>query len=232
MSQPPLKLLFIPNAVTAANVAVGFLSMLAAADGRFELAVYLLLVAILLDAADGRLARALKVTSKFGQEMDSLSDTVSFCVAPALLVQRAVLQPLDGVGVLVAVAYVLAGVFRLARFNLTSDVHAKARRTTGVPTPVAAAYLMVLVLVADRVPAAAGAAVVLTMAMLMVSRIPLPELHGRGRVSAALLVGGLCYFAVIAWPNWYTISWWNLWNVVILLTTRAEDRRPELAEET
>ena len=75
------RLFFIPNSVTAANIVVGFVSMLAAADGRFNLAVYLLVCAVLLDMADGLLARKLHVTSKFGQEMDSLSDSLSFCAA-------------------------------------------------------------------------------------------------------------------------------------------------------
>lgn len=230
MGTRPRRLIFIPNAVTAANIAVGFLAMLAAADGRYELSVYLLLVCIFLDMADGRLARALKVTSKFGQEMDSLSDTVSFCVAPAFLVQRAVLAPLEGAGAAFGVIYILAGVFRLARFNLTSDEHSKARKTLGAPTPIAAGYLMALVLMRDHVPAAAGAALVLVMAMLMVSRIQLPELHGRGLVSNMLLIGLANYFALVIWPTWYTVIWWNVWNVAILIAAHRQDRRFELSE--
>ncbi len=230
MRRPPRRLVFIPNAVTAASITVGFLAMLAAADGRYELSVYLLFVCIFLDMADGRLARALKVTSKFGQEMDSLSDTVSFCVAPAFLVQRSVLAPLEGVGVAVAVLYILAGVFRLARFNLTSDEHTKSRKTLGAPTPVAAGYLMALVLMRDQVPVPAGAALVLIMGMLMVSRIQLPELHGKGIVSTMLLIGVANYLALVIWPSWYTVIWWNIWNAVILVTAHRQDRRLELSE--
>ncbi len=232
MDRPPRRLVFIPNAVTAANVAVGFVAMLAAADGRFELAVYLLFVCIMLDMADGRLARALKVTSKFGQEMDSLSDTVSFCVVPAFLVQRAVLQPLEGVGVAVAVSYTLAGVYRLARFNLTSDEHTKARKTLGAPTPIAAGYIMALVLMREHVPAAAGAAIVLVMGMLMISKIQLPELHGKGLVTRLLLVGLMNYVALLIWPSWYTVIWWNVWNALVLVAAHREDRRLELSEST
>jgi CDP-diacylglycerol--serine O-phosphatidyltransferase len=198
---------FVPNAITAANIIVGFVSMLAAADGRFRLAVYLLVVAILLDAVDGRLARMLNATSKFGQEMDSLSDSLSFCAAPAFLVHQAILQPLRGVGVALTVTYVLAGVYRLARFNLTSDFHEKSRWTTGVPTPIAAGYLMALVLMRDQVPLVAAATVVLIMAILMMSRWHLPELMGRGFVPVALVVGIFNYLAVVVWPNWYTVGW-------------------------
>ena len=225
------RLFFIPNSVTAANIVVGFVSMLAAADGRFNLAVYLLLCAILLDMSDGILARKLHVTSKFGQEMDSLSDSMSFCAAPAFLVHQAMLQPLKGFGVAVAVTFVLAGVFRLARFNLISDEHEKGRWTTGVPSPIAAGYVMVLVLMRDQVPVAGAVTLVLVMAMLMVSRWHLPELKGSNLVSSFLLIGMCTYFAVMIWPSWTTIGIWNGWNLVILLAARAEARRDEETRE-
>ena len=232
MDQASRARLFVPNSLTAANIVVGFMAMLAAADDRYQLAVYLMLLAILLDMFDGRIARRLKATSKFGQEMDSFGDSLSFCAAPALLVHRTVLRHLEGVGVVVSVLFLLAGVFRLARFNLTSDVHGKARRTTGLPTPVGASYLMVLVLMRDRISPSVAAIVVLAMALLMISRISLPEMRGKSVVTYALLVGVLNYFAVILWPNWFTIGWWNLWNVVILLVAKGEDRRLEEAESS
>ena len=227
---PQSRLFFIPNSVTAANIVVGFVSMLAAADGRFKLAVYLLVCAVLLDMSDGLLARKLHVTSKFGQEMDSLSDSLSFCAAPAFLVHQAILQPLGGFGVAVAVAYVLAGVYRLARFNLISDEHEKSRWTTGVPTPAAAGYIMALVLMRDQVPVAAAVTLVLVAAMLMVSRWHLPEFKGSGLVTRLLIIGVFTYFAVVLWPSWYTIGIWNAWNVVILLAARAEARRAAVTE--
>ncbi len=228
------RLLFVPNAVTAANIVVGFLAMLAAADGKFRLAVSLLFVAILLDLADGRLARMLGVTSKFGQEMDSLSDSLSFCAAPAFLAHQAILRPLEGFGVGIAVAYVLAGVYRLARFNLTSDEHVKADRTTGVPTPVAAGYLMALVLMRDQIPVPAAATVVLIFAMLMVSRWHLPEMQVRGVMGALFGVGILSFLAVMIWPNWYTIGFWNLTGVTVLFLSRRDETEAddELAESS
>ena len=227
---PQTARLLVPNTVTTANTVLGFLSMLAAADGRFDLAVYLLVFAVLLDTFDGRVARWLKATSKFGQEMDSFSDAVSFCVAPAFLAQRAMLQELAGLGVIVACLYLVAGVFQLVRFNLTSDVHHKARYAMGVPTPIGAGYVMAAVLMRDQISAPVGAVVVLVMALLMISRFPLPEMRGRSLVTYAILVGIANYFVVVFRPNWYTIGWWNLWNVVILLVAKGEDRRLERAE--
>lgn len=216
--------LLAPNLVTAANIVAGFASMLAASDGRYELAVYLLLVAILLDICDGRLARWLRATSPFGQQLDSFSDALSFCAAPAFLAQRAILQPLGAVGAVASVAYLLAGVLRLVRFNLTADIHSKAHRTVGVPTPIGAGYVMALVLMRQEIPTVAASIVVLVLALLMVSRIHLPELSGKGLVSFTLGVGIANYFAVVIWPSWYTVGWWNLWNLVILLAARLEDR--------
>jgi CDP-diacylglycerol--serine O-phosphatidyltransferase len=215
----------VPNLITAANISAGFLSMLAAAEGQYKRAVYLLMLAVLLDLFDGKVARRLKVTSRFGQEMDSFSDAVSFCAAPAFLAHTAILRPLGALGVIVALSYLLSGVLRLARFNLSTDAHSKARSTTGVPTPVGAGYVMALVLMKDEVPVLAAALVLLVMAGLMVSRIHLPEFRGKSAVSVALLVGILNYFAVVLWPNWYTVGWWNLWNLVILLVAKSEDRR-------
>jgi CDP-diacylglycerol--serine O-phosphatidyltransferase len=218
-----------PSAVTSANIAAGFMAMVAAADGRFELSVYLLVIAILCDVLDGTIARLLGATSDFGQEMDSFSDAISFGVAPALLVYLAVLRPLGFWGLVVSLVYLLAGVTRLTRFVLTSDAHVKELRTTGVPIPVAASYLMASVLMRDSMSSQAVAAVVLVMALLMVSRIRLPSLKGKNIVSAMLLVGIVNYLLVVSSPSWITIGWWNLWNACILLVAKVQANRVEPA---
>lgn len=224
--RPPLPpKAWIPNLVTAANIAVGFTSMLVAAEGRFELAVYMLLACIFLDMGDGRLARGLKATSELGRELDSFCDLISFGAAPAFLLYRATLSKLGWVGGAAAVLYLLAGLYRLARFNLSSDPHAKARRTLGVPIPIGAGYLMATVLMRDHLRPSWAAAVALAMAVSMVSRWRLPDLKGKGLVSALLLVGILNYLAVIARPGWPTILWWNFWNLLIVLAAWREDRR-------
>ena len=233
MLSPDSRLRWLaPNLITAANITAGFLSMLAAAEGQFERSVYLLLLAVLLDLFDGKVARRLNVTSRFGQELDSFSDSLSFCAAPAFLAHRAILQSLGTIGVLVAVTYLLAGVLRLARFNLTADAHSKARSTNGVPTPVGAGYVRALVLMRDQISVPVAALVLVVVAGLMVSHFPLPEFRGKSTVTVALLVGILNYFAVVVWPNWYTVGWWNFWNVVILLVARGEDRRFQEAGST
>jgi len=220
---PPRGML--PAALTAANICLGFASLLETAAGRYDRAVHLLVLAVLLDTLDGRVARWLRATSIFGKQLDSFCDVLSFGAAPAFLVFHAQLRPLGAPGLAVALAYLLAGVFRLARFNLLADPHAKARRTLGLPIPIGAGYLMALTLMRDRVPEVAGAMTVVLVTSLMLSRWRLPELRGAGVVTAALLVGIVSYLAVVVWPNWYSVIWWNGWNLVILVLARREDRR-------
>jgi CDP-diacylglycerol--serine O-phosphatidyltransferase len=224
LPRPPVRLL-APNAVTAANIASGFSSMLAAADGRYELAVYLLLLAMTLDISDGLVARMLDATSEFGQEMDSFSDALSFGVAPAFLLQRAVLEPLGLFGIVVSVVYVLCGILRLTRFVLTTGAHDKTLRTDGVPIPVAAGYVMATVLMRDEIPPMVAAGVALLFAVLMISHWRLPNLTGRTVVTVLMLVGIVNYFALVFRPGWPTVVWWNVWNVVILVVARVQERR-------
>ena len=216
---------WVPGIVTAANISCGFASMFLAAEGRYNLAVYLLAVALLLDLLDGRLARLLNATSEFGKQLDSFSDALSFGAAPAFLIQRAVLQPMGAIGYTVAGIYLLAVVLRLARFNLTSDPHEKAKRTTGLPCPISASYLIVAVLMRGQFEPIWGAALVLVVALPLVSRIKLPDLKGKNTVSAMLLVGLCNFIAVIIFPSWRLILWWNIWNALILIAARLEDRR-------
>ena len=216
-----------PSAVTSANIAAGFMAMVAAADGRFELSVYLLVVAILCDVLDGTIARLLGATSEFGQEMDSFSDAISFGVAPALLVYLAVLRPLGFWGLVVCLIYLLAGVTRLTRFVLTSDAHSKELRTTGAPIPAAASYLMAAVLMRDSMSVQAVALLVLVMSLLMVSKIRLPSLKGKNIVTAMMLVGIVNYIFFVFRPSWFTFGWWNVWNAAILVVAKFQSTRLE-----
>lgn len=221
---------WLPSAVTAAGMTTGLIAMVLIAERRYEAAVSMLVLAIVLDILDGRLARWLRATSRLGQQLDSFNDAITFGAAPALLVVMATLRPLGFFGVLVAVTYLLAAVFRLARFNLTTDPHEKSETTLGVPSPIGAGYMMALALMRDELPAAAAAVVVLLVAVSMVSRWSLPAFTGRGPVVVALGVAIVNYLAFVVWPNWYTVIWWNLWNLVILALARRRERR--LALET
>lgn len=199
--------------------------MLAATAGDYDGAVRLLVAAIFCDLFDGQLARRLQATSRFGQQLDSLADALSFGAAPALLVYLALLRPLGPWGIAAAMVFVMAGVLRLARFNVTADAHVKDRRTMGVPIPVGAGYAMAVALMRDHLTPLEGAATLVVMALLMVSRVRLPQIKKSSAVTLLIVIGIGNYLAVVAWPSWTTVIWWNLWNVVILATAALEERR-------
>jgi CDP-diacylglycerol--serine O-phosphatidyltransferase len=219
------KWLWVPSLATGANVACGFGSMFLAADGRYNLAVYLLFAAIFFDVLDGRLARLLRATSEIGKQLDSFSDALSFGAAPAFLIQKAIFPSAGWIGFAAATIYLLAVVYRLARFNLTSDTHEKARRTVGVPCPVGASYLMAAVMMRDQLEPIWGVGLTLFMAVMVVTHWSLPELKGKSIVTFMMIVGVFNYYAVIFHPGWRAIIWWNIWNALILVAAHLEDRR-------
>lgn len=207
----------IPNAVTLTNIALGFLSMVAAARGHFERAVILLFCAALCDLADGKLARALDATSKFGMELDSLSDMVSFGIAPAVLVYLAVLSPLGPVGMAIAIAYPLCGAIRLARFNSDSSGIGKVT-FLGCPIPIAASYLLSMVLVRDALSIWIVAGGTLVMAGAMVSTLKVPKFRrGEGLPQWTMFVGLAAFIAFLARPSALTWHIWNGWNFTLIV---------------
>ncbi len=132
----------VPNAITAAALCAGLTGIRFAIAGDWEKAVLAIVVAGVLDGIDGRIARLLKAQSRFGAELDSLADNVSFGVAPALVLYLWSLQDLPRVGWFAALAFAIACALRLARFNARIDLIDEPRKAagfyTGVPAPVGA----------------------------------------------------------------------------------------------
>ncbi len=132
----------VPNAITAAALCVGLTGIRYAIAGEFEKSVLAVILAGMLDGIDGRAARLLKAQSRFGAELDSLADSISFGVAPALIIYLWTLQELPRLGWFAALAFAICCVLRLARFNaridLPEDPHKSAGFLTGVPAPVGA----------------------------------------------------------------------------------------------
>ncbi len=217
-----------PNIITGANIAAGFAAMIMAGQGRFVPAVYLLFFSLVFDTLDGTIARRLGATSEFGQELDSFSDAISFGAAPAYLAYQALFWQLGIAGYLLSLTFLLAAVYRLARFVLTSDAHDKERRTSGVPAPIAASYIMALVLMRNEISIFAAILVTLFFSGMMVSHLRLPNLKGKNIVTMMMLVGVVNYSAVVLKPCWLTIVWWNIWNALIFFTAYSQDRSLEL----
>lgn len=137
------KSFVIPSLITMVAIFCGFLAIISAIKGDFVYSVHCVIVAMVLDALDGRVARRLNATSEFGREFDSLSDIVSFGVAPAVLVYSWAFSTLaDEFGVLVCFIFVVCSATRLARFNVVAASEDTTGGFSGLPTPAAAAVLV------------------------------------------------------------------------------------------
>jgi CDP-diacylglycerol--serine O-phosphatidyltransferase len=177
----PMRVL-IPNLLTLFGLALGLTAIRFSDEGRLDLAVIAVVAAAVLDGLDGRVARMLRGTSRFGAELDSLADFVNFGVAPALILYHAVLGQAPSLGWLAALVFATAMALRLARFNVALDDLSrpewKKNFFTGVPAPAGAItgmlplYLVKLGLgeLPGFVPL--SVAYVLAIAFLMVSMLP------------------------------------------------------------
>jgi len=135
----------IPNLVTLLALCAGLTAIRMAIDARYELAIGAILLAAVLDALDGRLARMLKATSRFGAELDSLADFVNFGVAPAVILYVWAFAAVPSLGWLAALIFALCTALRLARFNTELDETVPRWRTayaTGVPAPAGAIVVL------------------------------------------------------------------------------------------
>lgn len=132
----------LPNAITAAALCAGLTGVRFAVEGEWRFAILAIVLAGVLDGMDGRIARLLNAQSRFGAELDSLADSLSFGMAPALILYIWSLQYLDRFGWFAALAFAICCALRLARFNARIDVedqpHKSAGFLTGVPAPVGA----------------------------------------------------------------------------------------------
>ena len=140
--RPPLRkgVYLLPNLFTTGGLLCGFYAIIATIKGDFRVAATAVLIALIFDALDGRIARMTKTSSQFGAEYDSLSDLVAFGVAPGVLAYRWALEPWGAWGWLVAALYVVCGALRLARFNVqTAEVDKDS--FVGLPIPAAAAVI-------------------------------------------------------------------------------------------
>ncbi len=210
---------FVPNAITAAALCSGLTGIRFAIGGDYQRAVQAIILAGLLDGIDGRAARLLKAQTRFGAELDSLADSISFGVAPALIVYLWTLHQLPSMGWIAALAFAICCVLRLARFNSRLDEldqpHKEAGFLTGVPAPLGAglAFLPIYLWIATGVsefanPIAVGVWMVL-VAVLMISSLPTLG-WSRMRPPPSMRLGvlalvGLTVAALLTEP-WYTLA--------------------------
>lgn len=195
----------VPNAVTLGNMFCGFLCIIYASSGRYEKAVIAIAIALLLDGLDGRVARRLNATSKFGVEFDSFSDLVSFGVAPALLMYHWCFRSVaDEFGVLICFLFALCAASRLARFNVAAE---NLKSFTGLPTPGAAAMVAAVVNLSPQHNDSTNlvfwcSALMVALSFLMVSRIEFFSLK-------LITLGNMRKTATIALGSLIALLWYN-----------------------
>ena len=174
----------LPNMVTLLALCAGLTSIRLAMEGRFEFAIFAMVIAAVLDGLDGRVARLLKSSSKLGAELDSLTDFVNFGVAPGMILYLWLLDELRSLGWIAALIFAICMALRLARFNVANAARSKRKTDewqdnyfTGVPAPAGMCALLPLSLQHIGVPIDADWAVpvmiyVLVIGFLVVSTVP------------------------------------------------------------
>ena len=221
LRQIPLRTL-VPNVITLLALCAGLTAIRLALEGRLELALGAIVFAAMLDAVDGRVARMIKGTSRFGAELDSLADFFNFGVAPGLILYFWGLKELGNIGWIAAMVFAICAALRLARFNVQIDDPNRpdwaGNFFTGVPAPAGAiTVLLPIYLYFLQVPMRETAllvvALIYTFAVggLMVSRLPVlsgKKMGTRVRpdlVLPVILVVVLCIALLVSYP-WHLLS--------------------------
>ena len=172
----------LPNFITIISLCLGLNSIKLAFENNFEKAIIFIVLAAILDALDGRIARMIKGTSKFGAELDSLTDFVNFGVCPSLIIYFWSLSSIKFYGWIVCLIYVVACCLRLARFNLDHESKSKndwkVNFFSGVPSPAAAGLILMPMIISfsefnlNFINNHIVLAIVVIVAFLMISKIP------------------------------------------------------------
>ena len=196
----------LPNTCTAANLFFGMCSILATYEGNFFYGAVFILLALIADGLDGRVARALGVASEFGKEMDSLCDLGSFGVAPAFLAYAFCLNHFGQIGQAAAIIFALCGMWRLARFNVSTDtVHGYFM---GLAIPAGGCIIATTTLLFSALgihPENFGMVYPITVvivAYLMISHVHYPNFKGDGaekiflvsKIFAAVMFAAIIFF--------------------------------------
>jgi CDP-diacylglycerol---serine O-phosphatidyltransferase len=244
--QIPLRIL-LPNLITLLALSSGVTAIRLGVEARYDLAVGAVILAIVLDAVDGRLARLLKGTSRFGAELDSLADFVNFGVAPAMLVYMWSLNALKTLGWVAALSFAICCALRLARFNVAledPDRPAWAMNYfTGAPAPAGAGlamapmYLGFLGLIPDgHTVAWLILPYILALAVLMISRVPtfsgkvLGSRISRDLVLPILGLGAFVVVCLIAF-TWQVLTLMSVIYIALLPLGLSSYRRQKRAHD-
>ncbi len=160
------------NTITLLNIIFGSLAIIQTLNEKYLAAAIFILLAVFMDGIDGRVARKFGIMSDMGKQLDSLCDLVSFGVAPAILIYSQLLYDLPLLlGIIAALIYIMCGAFRLARFNVLNIKD----HFIGVPITLAGLIMAVISLLAGYLNSYLALAMVVLLALLMVSKIQIPK---------------------------------------------------------
>ncbi len=243
----PLRLL-LPNLITILALCLGLTAIRFAIENEIEWAVIAIATAAVLDGLDGRVARALKGTSRFGAELDSLADFIDFGVAPALVLYLAGMQEIRSLGWLAALVFAIACALRLARFNVMIDDPKRAawrgHYFTGMPAPAGAIVGLLPIYLHDSIFGRGAPhgyvgleiVYVLGVAMLMASRLPHFSGKSIGRVPlewlAVVLIGLAAGILLLANFPMQTLAALSLAYLISIPFSYRRFRAQEKAEAT
>jgi CDP-diacylglycerol--serine O-phosphatidyltransferase len=172
---------FIPNIITLLSLIAGISSIKFSIQGNWKFAVLMVMLAAFFDFFDGWMARKLKKSSQFGAELDSLSDFISFGLAPSLLINLSFTHQLGRIGWVISLFYIICAALRLARFNI-ENMKEKSLTFYGVPSPAAAGIVMIPMYMGfmGLFPGVdylyLSALIVVYAGAMMISRVPTPSL--------------------------------------------------------
>ena len=204
----------LPNLLTVGSLFSGFMGILWALEGRFDLTALAILVSCLFDGLDGKVARLTRTASDFGVQLDSLCDLVAFGVAPAIMVYQWQLARFGRLGILASFMLVACGALRLARFNVMSGKTTTSKKFfVGLPIPAAGCMIALFFMFERYLPDDIAAAVipkaclvlVYALSFLMVSRVRYASFKELGLVKAhpfSAMVTALLLFVVVASEPW------------------------------
>lgn len=169
----------LPNSLTLCGMFFGFFSILNAIKGNFEFAAWAIFIAGVFDGLDGWVARLTNSTTRFGIELDSLSDLVAFGVAPSVLVYKWSISPFGRIGFAAAFLFTACGALRLARYNVQMG-SAESKAFTGMPIPGAAGVLGAMVLFYEKIWHAAPAGIFMLILTIFLSILMVSTLRFHG----------------------------------------------------
>ncbi|QKG85623.1 CDP-diacylglycerol--serine O-phosphatidyltransferase [Kroppenstedtia pulmonis] len=225
----------LPSILTIGNLFLGIVAMILSVQGEWRYGAIMVIIGMLLDGLDGRVARMLNAQSEFGKELDSLSDIISFGVAPALIMYTSILHTYGIAGWLITAIFPICGAIRLARFNVHPGIPGYF---IGLPITAAGGVLATMSLYSDMVSSSLFMVIgMLFLAFLMVSQIKYPNFKKAGIPKSAYWIGPLLIIIL----GWIAVQYPDAFPKVIFIplalyafygVKRSVTRRRQEGEET